>query len=139
MSDETRRVLEMLDAGKINLQDAERLLDKLASSKGTGENVSGNGTTATDNRPISKLKFLRVMVDTGEGHDVNVKVPLGFLRAGVKLLGVLPPKVSQKLNEKGFSLDFLSELKGEDLEEAFNTLHVDIDTDEGQHVRVFCE
>src|ERR1700691_3191444 len=54
MSDETRRVLEMLDAGKINLQDAERLLDKLASSKGTGENVSGNGTTATDNRPISK-------------------------------------------------------------------------------------
>jgi hypothetical protein len=139
MSDETRRVLEMLDAGKINLQDAERLLDKLASSKGTGENVSGNGTTATDNRPISKLKFLRVMVDTGEGHDVNVKVPLGFLRAGVKLLGVLPPKVSQKLNEKGFSLDFLSELKGEDLEEAFNTLHVDVDTDEGQHVRVFCE
>jgi hypothetical protein len=139
MSDETRRVLEMLDAGKINLQDAERLLDKLASSKGAGENVGGNGTTATDNRPISKLKFLRVMVDTGEGHDLNVKVPLGFLRAGVKLLGVLPPKVSQKLNDKGFSLDFLSELKGEDLEEAFNTLHVDVDTDEGQHVRVFCE
>jgi hypothetical protein len=139
MSDETRRVLEMLDAGKINLQHAERLLDKLASSKGTAENVGGNGTTATDNRPISKLKFLRVMVDTGEGHDVNVKVPLGFLRAGVKLLGVLPPKVSQRLNEKGFSLDFLSELKGEDLEEAFNTLHVDVDTDEGQHVRVFCE
>jgi hypothetical protein len=139
MSDETRRVLEMLDAGKINLQDAERLLDKLASSKGTGENVAGNATTATDNRPISKLKFLRVMVDAGEGHDVNVKVPLGFLRAGVKLLGVLPPKVAQRLNDKGFSLDFLSELKGEDLEEAFNTLHVDVDTDEGQHVRVFCE
>jgi hypothetical protein len=138
MSEETRKVLEMLAAGKINSQDAERLLDKLASSKGTEENGNGNGVT-TDARSPSKLKFLRVLVDTGEGHDVNVKVPLGFLRAGVKLLGVLPPKVAQRLNEKGFSLDFLSELKGEDLEEALNTLHVDVETDEGQHVRVFCE
>ena len=112
MSDETRRVLEMLDAGKINLQDAERLLDKLASSKGTGENVAGNATTATDNRPISKLKFLRVMVDAGEGHDVNVKVPLGFLRAGVKLLGVLPPKVAQRLNDKGFQPGFPLGIEG---------------------------
>lgn len=138
MSEETRKVLEMLAAGKINSQDAERLLDKLAASKGREENANGNGAT-TDARSSSKLRFLRVLVDTGEGHDVNVKVPLGFLRAGVKLLGVLPPKVAQRLNEKGFSLDFLSELKGEDLEEALNTLHVDIDTDEGQHVRVFCE
>jgi len=138
MSEETRKVLEMLAAGKINSQDAERLLDKLAASKGTEENANGNGA-ATDTRSPSKLKFLRVLVDTGEGHDVNVKVPLGFLRAGVKLFGVLPPKVAQRLNEKGFSLDFLSELKGEDLEEALNTLHVDIETDEGQHVRVFCE
>jgi hypothetical protein len=139
MSVETRKVLEMLAEGKINSQDAERLLDKLASGTGAEENVNGNGSAATDTRTISKLKFLRVLVDTGEGHDVNVKVPLGFLRAGVKLLGVLPPKVAQRLNDKGFSLDFLSELKGEDLEEALNTLHVDVETDEGQHVRVFCE
>jgi hypothetical protein len=139
MSVETRKVLEMLAEGKISPQDAERLLDKLASGTGAEEKAIGNGGATTDNRPISKLKFLRVLVDTGEGHDVNVKVPLGFLRAGVKLLGVLPPKVAQRLNEKGFSLDFLSELKGEDLEEALNTLHVDVETDEGQHVRVFCE
>jgi len=143
MSDETRKVLEMLAAGKINLQDAERLLDRLASGKAlegsTGSN-GGNATgAATDNRAVSRLRFLRVLVDTGEGHDVNVKVPLGFLRAGVKLLGVLPPKVAQRLNDKGFNLDFLSELKGEDLEEALNALHVDVETDEGQHVKVFCE
>ena len=80
-----------------------------------------------------------MLVDTGEGHDVNVRVPLAFLRSGVKLLGVLPPKVAQKLNDKGVNLEFLSGLKGNELDEALNVLHVEIETEEGQHVRVFCE
>ncbi len=140
MSAETRKVLEMLAEGKITSDDAERLLDKLASKpaeEGGNGPSSGNGTSPKDRVP--GFKFLRVMIDKGDGHDVNVKVPLSFLRSGVKLLGMLPPKAAKRLNERGINLDFLSELHGDELDEALNTLHVDIESEEGQHVRVFCE
>ena len=140
MSTETRKVLEMLAEGKITPADAERLLEKLAAAPENNGNHGSNGKESNaGGATIGHKKFLRVLVDTGEGHDVNVRVPLAFLRSGVKLLGVLPPKVAQKLTDKGFNPEFLSDLRGEDLEEALNTLHVDINTDEGQHVQVFCE
>jgi hypothetical protein len=40
----------------------------------------------------------------------NVRVPLAFLRAGMKLLGVIPPQVSEKLAEKGIDLAALRDL-----------------------------
>ena len=135
MSAETRKVLEMLVEEKINFEDAERLLDKLASTR-PNENPVNDTTTA---RPPSAAKFLRVKVDTGEGDDVNVKVPLSFLRSGVRLVGMLPKPIAEKLSEKGVNLEFLSSLKGEDLDEALNALHVDVETGEGDHVQVFCE
>ncbi|MGA7459127.1 MAG: hypothetical protein WBW69_02820 [Candidatus Korobacteraceae bacterium] len=139
MSAETKKVLEMLAEGKITADDAERLLDKLAA-KSPEETGNGNGSNSAKTRDtVTVRKFLRVLVDTGDGHDVNVRIPLAFLRSGVKLLSVLPPKVAKKLTDKGFNPEFLTDLRGEDLEEALNTLHVDINTDEGQHVQVFCE
>ena len=51
------------------------------------------------------------MVHDGDGKDVNVRVPLSFVRSGVGLIGVLPPRVAQKLTDKGFNLDALSELR----------------------------
>ena len=144
MSAETRKVLEMMAEGKITSEDAERLLDKLAGTRPSSEGE--NGATNAPSPSVSKqrpavLRFLRVVInaDDAEKHDVNVKVPLSFLRSGVKLLGMLPPRVARKLNDKGVNLDFLSELRPEDLDEALNALHVEVDTDEGQHVRVFCE
>jgi hypothetical protein len=147
MSAETRKVLEMLAAGKITSDDAERLLDKLASTnpelegtnKATAAYVLEPGSTAGPKAQPTAAKFLRVLIDSGEGHDVNVRIPLVFLRSGVRFFGMLPPKVAEKLNNKGINFDFLSSLRGEELNEALNALHVDIDTDEGQHVRVFCE
>jgi hypothetical protein len=136
MSEETRKVLEMLTEGKINAADAERLLNKL-SDAGAGS-AAGAGTAAPKEPPTG-AKFLRVLVDTGEGHDVNVRIPLAFVRSGVRLLGMLPPKVAETLNHKGVNFEFLSSLRGKELEETLNAMHVDINTDEGQHVRVFCE
>jgi len=139
MSAETRKVLEMLAEGKISSEDAERLLDKLAAKTEEEDGNSRGPKGAKIKEAAALRRFLRVLIDTGEGHDVNVRIPLAFLRSGVKLLSVLPPKVAQKLSDKGFNPEFLSDLRGEDLEEALNTLHVDINTDEGQHVQVFCE
>jgi hypothetical protein len=132
----------MLAEGKINAADAERLLNKLTSSDPATESATGTpagARTASPKEPAAVAKFLRVLVDTGEGHDVNVRIPLAFVRSGVRLLGMLPPKVAETLNHKGVNFEFLSSLRGEELEETLNAMHVDINTDEGQHVRVFCE
>ena len=136
MSVETKKVLEMLAAGKITSDDAERLLDKLAAAKEPAESSApetpeGSGTTAP-------RKYLRILVQDGDAKDVNVRVPLAFVRSGVGLIGVLPPRVAEKLSDKGFNLEALAELKGDKLNEALNALCVKID-EGGKHVRIFCE
>jgi len=136
MSVETKKVLEMLAAGKITSDDAERLLDKLNSvtQSPAGSIPENHDSTAA----ASPRKYLRVVV-TGAGKDVNMRVPLGFLRTGVGLIGMLPPDVAQKLGEKGIDLDALSHLSGDKLNAALNALEVEIDQGNGKQVRVFCE
>jgi hypothetical protein len=136
MSVETRKVLEMLAEGKITADDAERLLDKLAAGKEPAESRTPE-LQEVSGAPTPR-KFLRIIVN-GDGKDVNVRVPLSFVRTGVGLIAVLPPRVAEKLNDKGFDLSFLKDLKGDELNEALNTLNVNIDSSDGKHVRVFCE
>ena len=136
MSVETRKVLEMLAAGKITQDDAERLLDKLAAAKEPAE-TSAPGIQESPSATTPR-KYLRILVN-GDGKDVNVRVPLSFVRTGVGLMAVLPPRVADKLNDKGFDLSALKELKGDELNEALNSLNINIDSSDGKHVRVFCE
>lgn len=136
MSVETRKVLEMMAAGKITSEDAERLLDKLnAVTELPAHNAPENHDSTG---PIPVRKYLRVVV-TGAGKDVNMRVPLSFVRAGVGLIGVLPVDVAQKLGEKGIDLDSLSRLADDKLPGVLNALDIEIDKGSGKHVRIFCE
>ena len=158
MSQETKKVLEMLASGQITTDDAEKLLEKLgtgssapvaaASEEAAGpegkaapQRPWGARTPARDEAPAvgQKLRFLRVVVDSPDRDQVNVRVPLSFLRAGMKLLGVIPPQVSEKLAQKGIDLSALRDLKGGELVDELKDLHVDVDGKDGEKVRVFCE
>jgi hypothetical protein len=133
-----RKILEMLAEGKITAGEAERLLAALQNEPKPAQNGS-NG------RP----KFIRVVV-TDEGHhgepvNVNVRVPMQLLRAGVKLASLIPPKardrVNAELRREGILLD-LNEIKPENLEELIDhlsELNVDVDGGKKTKVRVFCE
>jgi hypothetical protein len=136
MSVETKKVLEMLAAGKITSEDAERLLDKLTAAKEPSENNPSENQEGSG--PTPARKYLRILVQDGDAKDVNVRVPLAFVRSGVGLIGVLPPRVAEKLTDKGFNLEALSELRGDKLNEALNALCVHID-EGSKHVRIFCE
>jgi hypothetical protein len=133
MSAETKKVLDMLAEGKITSADAERLLDKLASAP---EGNGGNGSNASETSAAAPAKkFLRVQIERPGGDDVNVRVPLSFVRSGVKLGTLLPPKVMEKLQMEGIDPKFFMQNAGEALDE----LHVDMDTKSGKRIRVFCE
>jgi hypothetical protein len=149
MSEHRRQILQMLAEGKINADEAERLIAALEQPSAAAP--SDNATTSAGKpRP----KYLRVQVDSEEdgGHDgptkVNVRVPMQLLRAGVRLAGLVPAqaleKANQELKHKGIGLD-LTQIKPENLEELvehLSDLTVDVDANDPQSkvkVKVFCE
>jgi hypothetical protein len=137
MSAETRKVLEMLQEGQISAADAERLLEKLDRGANAGSEPQPGREPSSS--PAQKLRYLRVLVESPKSEQVNVRIPLAFLRSGWKLLAVLPPRVNEKLAEKGIDLSALAALKGEELEQALRDLLVNVDGPEGNKVQVFCE
>jgi hypothetical protein len=136
MATERKQVLDMLAEGKISAADADRLLDKLGSERA---NAGAGASTESKPLPMGAPKFLRVVVDAHDGDAVNIKVPLFLVRTGIKLSTMLPSKVSTRLNEKGIDLSQLSALNGDELVQALRELQVDVNSNDGDKVRVFCE
>ena len=134
MQTERRKVLDMLADGKISAADAERLLNQLA---GPAEDVAaGKSRNGAD---TASLKCLRVSVSSKDGDKANVRVPLGLLRTGINLTTMLPAMAGDKLKESGIDLSHLSSWSGEELIEEIHDLQVDVDSGDGDTVRVFCE
>lgn len=154
MNENRRQILEMLAAGKLTADEAERLLAALepetASAGGAGASSGGARSTATKAAP----KYLRVLVEADESMTgnkglttVNVRVPMQLLRAGVRLAALIPQQahnqLDQALSSHGVPLT-VSQIKPENLEELIDHLEdltVDVDGKEGNQtkVRVFCE
>lgn len=144
MNENRRQILEMLAAGKITADEAERLMSALETPGASSTGTSGAAATAAKPRP----KYLRVMVhDESKGSsptEVNVRVPMQLLRAGVRLASLIPvqarDQVNDALREQGLQID-LTQIKPENLEELVDQLSeltVDVD-DKHAKVRVFCE
>jgi hypothetical protein len=136
MSEERKKVLEMLAGGKITAEEAEKLLEKLEGSS-TGRSqppVAGRSDAAGAKQP----RFLRILVEKPGQEQVNVRVPLSLCRTG-KLFAFLPTRVSERLAERGIDLSGFNSLRGEDLEEALRTVNIDVEKGDGKKVRVFCE
>src|SRR5258708_558426 len=96
MNEHRQQVLEMLSAGKVTVEEAERLIAALEKESRSGATINGN-----ESDPKPKPKYLRVVVeDTGRSGPVhvNVRVPMQLLRAGVKLASLIPPQARDRLN-----------------------------------------
>ena len=146
MNENRRQILEMLAAGKITAEEAERLLAALEDGP-----VAANGAGTENAQPgkKNKAKYLRVLVEAADKAGpttVNVRVPLQLLYAGVRLAALIPAQahaqLDQALSSHGVPLT-LSQIKPENLEELIDHLEdltVDVDAKEDNtKVRVFCE
>ena len=154
MGDSRRDVLEMLAAGKINADEAERLLAALEPGQETGSSGTAGSSSAAGGGGKKGVKYLRVQVEADEamtgmkgGTTVNVRVPMQLLRAGVRLAGLIPvqahDQLDQAFSKHGVPIT-LSQIKPENLEELIDHLEdltVDVDGKDGNatKVRVFCE
>lgn len=163
MSEERKKVLELLASGKINAEEADRLLERL-QGRGQGGPGQGHGwgrrhrlrgatepageaapllpapggglDSETGARPLPR--YLRVLVASAEGESVNIRVPLKLVRTGIKLGAMLPKDAKMKIEAKGIDLESLSGKGGEELIAAIEELEIDV-ADGKDTVRIFCE
>ena len=89
MSEETRKVLEMLSNGKISVQEAEQLLQA----------VGAPGQTADEKKV--EPRYFRILVNkpAREGKKaeaVNIRVPMTVVRGGLRLGALFPGMLGKK-------------------------------------------
>lgn len=135
MSENRKRILEMLAAGKISVDEAARLLSALGEES----------ASSTEAKPETgrKINYLRVVVNHFKDHEpgkpekVNIRVPVALIRAGMKFSSLIPEEASEQvdnaLREKGIKIN-LKNIKEEDLDEllaALTDLEVEIDDGRG--------
>ena len=132
MSEERMRILNMLANGKLSPEEADRLLQALSAPPA---DPSASGP--------KNPRFLRVKV-TGN-DNVDVRVPVGILRTGIKLTALIPPHamrhIDAEMKERGIDFD-LSHIKKEDIDDLISNLaelEVDVKSRNGDTVRVYCE
>jgi len=128
MSDNQKKVLEMLADKKISVDEAYRLLSALRTEPGAPESTAPRPEAPAKPKP----KYLHVTVAPGPHHMhdedaevVNVRVPVSLIRSGMKLGSLLPgeagEKVTEALGEKGINFD-MRNMKPEDIEELVEAL-----------------
>ncbi len=138
MNDDRRRILAMLAEGKITADEADRLISAL--DRPTGPVAQGGAGAAP--------RYLRVEVDANRPEtgptNVNIRVPVMMLRAGVRLSALIPPAARDEINaamaRKGVAFD-INHLKPENLEaliEQLGQLSVNVDN-ERANVRIYFE
>jgi polyhydroxyalkanoate synthesis regulator phasin len=104
MSNETKRVLEMVAAGKITADEGERLLGALGAGQPAPPPVEAE-------RPVPRFLKMEAGATGKDGKDegFRLRVPLDLLRAGIKMRALIPEtkreKIIEKLREKGIKVD----------------------------------
>jgi hypothetical protein len=140
MSNNQKKILEMLAAGKISVAEAERLLSLTQPE---------NSAEPAETKKVPRFLHVQITpkpdcLDASRCQNVNIRVPMALLKAGIKLASLIPPSayndVDSALKDKGIRMD-LRDINPENIEEivaALGDLQVEID-DPNNYVKVFAE
>ncbi len=134
MNDSRMKILDMLAEGKITSDEASLLLEKVGSVK---EEVTQ--VPATSDSTKKAARYLRVVVDSADGDKVNIKVPMSLLKTGIKLTALMPSDAADAIKDQGIDLAQLKDLPTDELIEALRELEVNVDSADGDKVRIFTE
>ena len=115
-----------------------KLNDSLMLSK-TKKSENFQSKTS-DSGPLPKYLFVKV--DSSDGDNVNIRVPLKLIRAGINLKSLLPreaqDKINENLTEKGINLDDINPENFEEIIDALREFEVNVDEKRGDKVRIYC-
>ena len=120
-TEERMKILMMIEQGKVSAEEGAKLLAALASANRPLGGLSASGA-----------KWLRVRVtDTDSGKArVNVRLPVGLIKAGVKMGAKFSPEI------EGLDIDqLMTFINSGELGQIVDVF----DEDGGEHVEVFIE
>jgi hypothetical protein len=132
MSDEIRKVLEMLSSGKISVQEAEQLLQAIEGASQAERKEEPRYFRILINKPAREGK---------KPENVNIRVPITVVRGGLRLSALFPGMLGKKKIqlENGAELD-LSKIHYTDLEAMIKDIgELTVDVDGDAQVRIRCE
>lgn len=166
MSEESRRVLDLLAQGKITVDEADRLLAAIGpastGSAATGAAAAGKGTTTSE---APSPKYLRITVtktrswpgDDGEharrawmwpgylggrNREVTIRVPVALVRNGMRLGAMIPgltgALAQARLRERGVDVD-LSKIDADTIDRLvseFGEMNIDVDSGRGGKAQI---
>ena len=126
MKEEIKKVLEMLNEGKINDDEAAGLLEALRETK-----------DEEDTTPLStkKKRYLKIRVTKGEKPQVNVTIPFSLVNWGLNLASKLSNN-AVNIEGKEIPID-MDELNKAMNDPEFTGKIVDVeDEEEGKHIEI---
>jgi hypothetical protein len=146
MSDDTRRILDLLANGKVTVDEAEQLMQAIGAPP---PRASTAAAPAPDTAERVQPRWVRINVHktAREGKhdkDVNIRVPIAIVKSGMRLGALIPglagDQVAARMREKGLDVDF-SKLDGVTIEAMLKELsdtNIEIESGKAQ-VRITCE
>ena len=166
MSQESRRVLDLLAQSKITVEEADQLLAAIGGAA-PGGGAAAAGGAGTPDSPSPKYLRIAVTKIRGESGDedwgarswmgrrgfgerareVTIRVPVSLVKNGLRLGGIIPgivgSRLRARLRERGVDVD-LSKLDPamiDELMREFGEINIDIDGGHARRaqVRITCE
>jgi hypothetical protein len=144
MSDDTRRILELVAQGKITVDEADELMRAL-DNRSTSAPTPGDA--GAREREALRWVLIHVHKTAKEGKhdkDVNIRVPIAIVKSGMRLGALIPglagEQVASRLREKGLDVDF-SKLDAASIDTMLRALcetNIEIESGRSQ-VRITCE
>jgi len=145
MSDDTRRILDLVAQGKITVDEAQQLLGAIGAPS---VETAAHGAHADDSaRPTPRWMRIAIHQAAREGRrdkDVNIRVPLAIVRSGMRLGALIPglagEQIQARMRERGLDVDF-SKLDAAAIDTVLQELgdsNIEIDSGKAQ-VRITCE
>jgi len=116
------QILQMVKDGDINIEEAAKLLEALETPP---QNIV---------RSQNSKQKLRILVDSANGDTVRINVPISLIKAGVNLASQLNVN-GQPIDMKGVDMDMVIKA----IEDGETGEIVDVQTSDGENVRIFVE
>ena len=117
-------ILTMVKEGKINAEDADKLLHKIKSNE-LAHNPSA------DTKPFNK-KFLKIIITENDTTTVNINIPLALAEVGLKLI----PEDKLKIKGHNLNIQEILQLINEETGGELVNIHT-IENDKEVKVKIF--
>ncbi|MEO0271838.1 MAG: hypothetical protein ABIM31_04875 [candidate division WOR-3 bacterium] len=116
MREETIKILKMVEEGKINAEEAYRLLEALGEIW---------------NAP-SKGKFVKIRIENEDGKVFNVSLPIGMIRF---LRNIVPEDAKAVLNDNEIDLNEIINI----IYEGETGTVLDVEGEDGESIKIWIE